>query len=51
MIATKTQKKLQCLNAMAKSGSVFKVCQKIKREGPDHIDCCLRMVNNLKEFE
>ena len=50
-ITSKMQKRLQCFGAMAKSGSVFRVCQKIKREGPEHIDCCLRMVNKLKDME
>ena len=46
----KAHKRLQCFGALAKSGSVFRVCQRIKREGPEHIDCCLRMVNKLKEL-
>jgi hypothetical protein len=49
--AAKAQKKLQCLSMMAKSGSVFRICQKIKREGQDHIECCLKIINKFKEYQ
>ncbi len=49
--AAKAQKKIQCISMMAKSGSVFRICQKIKREGQNHTDCCLKIVNNLKEYQ
>lgn len=42
------ERKFECLWELPQSGSVFKVCQKIKGEGNSHQRCCIAIINAFK---
>jgi hypothetical protein len=48
---TKIKRKLECFEMLSESRSIFKVSLKLKREGFQHYDCCLPIINKLKEMD
>ena len=43
--------KIKCLSEFMNKNAIFSICNKIRRKSGEHQDCCLRMINKLKDIE
>ena len=46
-----SMQKVKCLGEFLNKNAIFSICNKIRRENGGHQDCCLRMINKLKDIE
>lgn len=43
--------KMKCFGEFLNKNAIFSICNKIRHGSGEHQDCCLRMVNKLKDIE
>ena len=49
-IAKTAENRMECLQDFVEKNGVGKICSRMKRYGDSHAECCLPLLNSLKDL-